>query len=80
VCLCVCPQTPPREMSKYRHFIYGWKWNLSGKVLFVIKSPSDQPSGRYWPKTGKRWKKMIKNRVFLQVFEIFNDLPDKLST
>ena len=67
-------------MSKYRHIIYGWKQNLSGKDVIYIWSRSDQPSGRYWPKTGQSWKKMIKNRRFSVVFEIFKDLPDELST
>jgi len=41
-------------MQKYAHVIYGSKRNLPGKDYFVIRSPSDQPSGRYTPKTGQR--------------------------
>ena len=89
MCLSVCvslsvclfdKKTPPREMSKGGHIIYGFHRNLSGSVLIYISSLSDQLSGRYWPKTGHRWKNMIKNRRFLEVFEKFQDLPDELST
>jgi len=54
VCVFVCLKTPPREIQKYAHIIYGSKRNLPGRDCFVIKSPSDQPSGRYSPKTGQR--------------------------
>jgi len=54
VCVFVCLKTPPREIQKYAHIIYGSKRNLPGKDYFVIRSPSDQPSGRYTPKSGQR--------------------------
>ena len=77
VFVCVCSKTPPREKCKYQHIIYRWKRNLSGKDNIYIWNPSDEPSGRYDVKTGQSWKKMIKNRHFSVVFEIFKDLPDE---
>ena len=53
----VCSKTPPREVITGVHIWYGSKRNLSGKVLFVIKIPSDQPFGRYCPKSGHLSKK-----------------------
>jgi len=41
-------------MTEYAHIIYGSKQNLSGKDNIYFWSPSDQPSGRYTPKTGQR--------------------------
>jgi len=54
LCARGCSKTPPREIQKYAHIIYGSKRNLSGKDYFVIRILSDQPSGRYAPKTGQR--------------------------
>ena len=77
VCLFVCFKTPPREMSKYRHIIYGSKQNLSGKDVIYISSPPDQLSGRYCPETGLRWKKMMKNRHFFKNLSTF-PMSDRL--
>jgi len=67
-------------MSKGGHIIYGWKQNLSGSVLIYISTPSDQPSGRYLPTTGQRWKIMIKNRRFLLFFDKIMEVILEIST
>ena len=73
----VCSKTPPREVITGVHIWYGSKRNLSGKVLFVIKIPSDQPFGRYCPKTGHLSKK---NSLYFEVFDIIKGVTYEVST
>ena len=80
VCLSVCYTTPPREVNKGVHVIYGWTRNLSESVFIYILNPPDQPSGRYCPKTGQWYKEISKNRHFLEVFEIFMYVHSDIST
>ena len=57
VCLFVCPLTTFFCRNQYRHVIYRWKRNLSGQVLIYIWNSYHQPSGRYWPISGRGWRK-----------------------
>ena len=72
VCLSVCLSV--YYLSTFmgpkvgRHIIYGKKQNLLRMVLVHIRNPSDQPSGRYWPESGRNWKKSFKNALFFKVF------------
>ena len=69
--------TPPREIHQYGRIIYQSKQNLSGKDYFVKRNLFGEVSGRYCPETGHDWKKTAKNGLFLEVFGIFDPLPDK---
>ena len=63
-----------------RYIIYGKKQNLSRSVLVDIRNLSDQPSGRYWPESGRNSEKTFKNGLFFNVFGLFDILCDVVST
>ena len=56
VCLSVYPLSTFMGLKVGRHIIYGKKQNLSLSATIDIKNPSDQPSGRYLPQSGRWWK------------------------
>ena len=62
-------------LHEYRHIIYQSTQNLSVSNRFVITTPPDQPSGRYWPESGRNWEKTLKNDLFFKVFGKFIILP-----
>ena len=53
VCVCVCHDSTPSHKKETQHIIYHSKQNLSGRVITIFSSPSNQLSGRCWPKTGQ---------------------------
>ena len=60
--------------------VYGWKQNLPGQVQNIFFNPVGQPSRRYWPDSGCRSEKTLKNRHFFEVFGIFDILPYTVGT
>ena len=80
VCLSVWLTTPPREMHEYGYIIYHSKQNLPGQDYIVIRNPSEQPFGRYWPESGRNSEKTTKNGLFFEVFGLFNTLSYMIST
>ena len=60
--------------------IYQSKQNLAGQVQIMFFKLGGQPSGRYWPESGRRSKKSLKNGLFFTVFDRFDILSYTLST
>ena len=59
--------------------IYQSKHNLPGQVQNILFKVGSRPSGRYWPESGRRSGKTLKNRHFFEVFEIFEGLMYEIS-
>ena len=77
MCVClfvsVCWRTPPGEIIRYRHMIYGSKQNLSGKVVNYISSQTDQRFKSYEPKRRADWRKNDEKTSYFQIlFDVAN--------
>ena len=59
--------------------IYQSTQNFPGQVQNIFFKLGGQPSGRYWPESGRRSKKTLKNRHFFEVFEMFDGLMYEIS-
>ena len=59
--------------------VYQSKHNLPGQVQIMFFKLDGQLSGRYWPESGRRSKKTLKNRHFFEVFETIDDLIYEIS-
>ena len=60
--------------------IHQSKQNLPGQVQNIFFKLGGQPSGRYWPESGRRSEKTLKNRYFFEVVGIFDILPYTVGT
>ena len=74
--VCVCGG----GFLRYGHIIHGSKRKNLRKVRKDISNPSGQPSGSYWPESGRRSEKTTKNGLFFKVFGLFDTLCDVVST
>ena len=51
VCVCVCPQTTPREINEYRQIIYHWKRNFPGIKVIYFRTVYNYLERKYSKKT-----------------------------
>ena len=80
VCLFVCLISPPRNFNETRQIIYRWKHTRPERVLNYIWTFSDHPSGRYWPETGRDWRKNVQNGLFFEVLVEIKCVNGQIST
>ena len=78
VCICVCRSFTTQQTGLSERENLQKTGNLCCSVFILEKNLSAQLSGRYWPESGHDWKKPAKNGLFLEVFGIFNALPDEV--